>query len=355
MYCYGVPLKCVLYKKRYEVCYRCGQLGHRSDVCISDHVRCRGCGMTAPPEDHACEPKCKLCGKGHLTADRKCKEAFRTPYTIKKRQWEAWRRMEGEERKAKDADPQTCRMEEIKERSRSRSKHRRGSRGRAGSFPRLPERQEGDLPPMTGPVNEGTSGSAVLNSGRPTSPNRKVGWGDRASQDKRDEEMLTIKEENRMLKEQLAMMSRQIEELQIAINSSNTTPVSLPRMPQNQNIKMPEEQSATPPPAKKRAKEAEKPVIEENVATVIDMKIAQLEANIEAKSTQDDEWRKAFEKRMFEMFQNLNQQLHQRDNKLTEELKTEFAKRDRAYEQLAQEVLGRPMNHLSGNHGSQIQ
>ncbi|KAH8009421.1 hypothetical protein HPB51_016700 [Rhipicephalus microplus] len=24
MYCYGVPLKCVLYKKRYEVCYRCG-------------------------------------------------------------------------------------------------------------------------------------------------------------------------------------------------------------------------------------------------------------------------------------------------------------------------------------------
>ncbi|KAL3245662.1 hypothetical protein MRX96_058194 [Rhipicephalus microplus] len=238
--------------------------------------------------------------------------------------------MEGEERKAEDADPQTCRMEEIKERSRSRSKHRRGSRGRAGSFPRLPERQEGDLPPMTGPVNEGTSGSAVLNSGRPTSPNRKVGWGDRASQDKRDEEMLTIKEENRMLKEQLAMMSRQIEELQIAIKSSNTTPVSLPRMPQNQNIKMPEEQSTTPPPAKKRAKEAEKPVIEENVATVIDMKIAQLEANIEAESTQDDEWRKAFEKRMFEMFQNLNQQLHQRDNKLTEELKTEFAKRDRA-------------------------
>ncbi|KAL3204357.1 hypothetical protein MRX96_041228 [Rhipicephalus microplus] len=46
-------------------------------------------------------------------------------------------------------------MEEIKERSRSRSKHRKGSRGRAGSFPRLPERQEGELPPMTGPVNEG--------------------------------------------------------------------------------------------------------------------------------------------------------------------------------------------------------
>ncbi|KAH7977219.1 hypothetical protein HPB51_026930 [Rhipicephalus microplus] len=231
MYCYGEPLKYMLYKKRYEVCYLCGQLGHRSDVCISDHVHCRGCGMTALLEDHACEPKCKLCGKGHLTADRKCKEAFRTPYTIKKRQWEAWRRMEGEERKAKDADPQTCRIEEIKERSRSRSKNQRGSRGGAGSFTRLPERQEGELPPMTGPVNEGTSGSAVLNSGRPTSPNLKI-----------------------------------------------------------KNIERPEEQSTTPPPAKKRAKEVEKPVIDENVETVIDMKIAQLEANIEAKSTQDDEW-----------------------------------------------------------------
>ncbi|KAL1480591.1 hypothetical protein MTO96_050898, partial [Rhipicephalus appendiculatus] len=290
MYCYGVPLRCVLYKKRYEVCYRCGELGHRSDVCISDHVQCRGCGMTAPPEDNACEPKCKLCGKCHLTADRKCKESFRTPYTIKKRQWEARRRMEEEERKVKEAEGQTSRLEENQGRSRSRSKRRSGSRGRAGSFPRLPQRQVGEQQLMTSPVNDGTSGGAVLNSGRPTSPSRKVGWGERVSQDKRDEEMFTIQEENRMLKEQLAVMSRQIEELKVAIKSANTPPVCQPQMPQKPNVEGSQEQSAAPPPAKKRAKEAEKPVIDTKIDGVIDMKIANLEANFEAKATQDNEW-----------------------------------------------------------------
>ncbi|KAL1415505.1 hypothetical protein MTO96_029223 [Rhipicephalus appendiculatus] len=110
------------------------------------------------------------------------------------------------------------------------------SRGRAGSFPRLPQRQAGEQQLMTSPVTEATSGGAVLNSGRPTSPRRKVGWGERASQDKRDEEMFTIKEENRMLKEQLAVMSRQIEELKVAIKSANTPPVCQPQMPQKPNV-----------------------------------------------------------------------------------------------------------------------
>ncbi|KAH8034068.1 hypothetical protein HPB51_019423 [Rhipicephalus microplus] len=110
--------------------------------------------MTALPEDHACEPKCKLCGKGHLTVDQKCKEVFRTPYTIKKWQWEAWRQMKEEEQNAKDAEEQTSRQEEIQERSRSRSKHRSGLRGRAASFPRLSKRWEEKPPLMTGLVTD---------------------------------------------------------------------------------------------------------------------------------------------------------------------------------------------------------
>lgn len=135
MYCYGVPLKCVLYKKRYEVCYQCGELGHRSDVCVSEQVQCRGCGMTSPPKDHACEPKCKLCGKGHFTADRKCKEAFRTPYTIKKRQWEAKLRLEEEERKAKEAEVGRSRWENNQGRSRSPSSQDSGACREGGRIP----------------------------------------------------------------------------------------------------------------------------------------------------------------------------------------------------------------------------
>ncbi|KAH7985110.1 hypothetical protein HPB49_026592 [Dermacentor silvarum] len=220
------------------------------------------------------------------------------------------------------------------------------SRGRSDSFPRLPQRQEGEKQ-----QNAGTSGGAVVNNPlRAPSPNRKVGWAGKASQDKRDEEMFQIKEENRMLKEQLAAMSRQIEELKIALKP-NTAPVKQPQVSQKPNVEGSEEQMAAPPPAKKRAKEMEKPIIDKDIETVIDIKIAKLEETFETKSSQDDEWRKAFEERMLGMFQNLTQQLHQRDNnlterlhqrdnKLTEELKAEFAKRDRAYEELTQQVLG---------------
>ncbi|KAH7985157.1 hypothetical protein HPB49_026576 [Dermacentor silvarum] len=211
--------------------------------------------------------------------------------------------------------------------------------------------------------NAGTSGGAVVNNPlRAPSPNRKVGWAGKASQDKRDEEMFQIKEENRMLKEQLAAMSRQIEELKIALKP-NTAPVKQPQVSQKPNVEGSEEQMAAPPPAKKRAKEMEKPIIDKDIETVIDIKIAKLEETFETKSSQDDEWRKAFEERMLGMFQNLTQQLHQRDNnlterlhqrdnKLTEELKAEFAKRDRAYEELTQQVLGSQMNQLVGSHGS---
>ncbi|KAM7303866.1 hypothetical protein ISCGN_013783 [Ixodes scapularis] len=97
---YGAMLvRCTFYKKQVDVCHECGRLGHRADVCPSPNDKiCRGCGCSNPPLEHRCEPKCLLCGKGHVTGDRKCKAKYKIPYLVKRRQWE--RRIREEEEAA---------------------------------------------------------------------------------------------------------------------------------------------------------------------------------------------------------------------------------------------------------------
>ncbi|KAH7932535.1 hypothetical protein HPB52_024383 [Rhipicephalus sanguineus] len=93
----GMVIRCTLYKKHIDMCYECGRLGHRADVCPNPNdKKCRGCGCGNPPDDHRCEPVCQLCGKGHLTGDRKCKAKYKIPYLVKRRQWERRMREEAE-------------------------------------------------------------------------------------------------------------------------------------------------------------------------------------------------------------------------------------------------------------------
>lgn len=43
-------LPCSLYRKQIDICYQCGRLGHRMDVCpYPNNKICRGCGVRNPP------------------------------------------------------------------------------------------------------------------------------------------------------------------------------------------------------------------------------------------------------------------------------------------------------------------
>ncbi|KAH7941455.1 hypothetical protein HPB49_013839 [Dermacentor silvarum] len=129
--------RCNLFRKKYEVCYHCGELGHRADVCASPTTKCRGCGLYIPPNDYTCKPTCRLCGKEHFTGDSHCKKIYRIPYTVKRQQWENCRQAEANILKAQEPAKQvTLQHTSLWDRHRSGSRQRQ-PRDRSSSFPWL--------------------------------------------------------------------------------------------------------------------------------------------------------------------------------------------------------------------------
>ncbi|KAH7935586.1 hypothetical protein HPB52_010104 [Rhipicephalus sanguineus] len=84
---YGTTLRRdLLYRKKTDICYACGRLRHRADLCPTPRdVACRGCGASNPNSQHQCTPMCRLCGGQHLTADKHCRQRFKIPYVVLRR------------------------------------------------------------------------------------------------------------------------------------------------------------------------------------------------------------------------------------------------------------------------------
>ncbi|KAH7976426.1 hypothetical protein HPB52_013777 [Rhipicephalus sanguineus] len=140
--CDGVRYPCSLYRRQVDVCYACGDLGHRSDVCPKgdDQKKCRGCGVQSPSPDHQCDPTCAICGGAHPTADRKCKKRFQVPYIVRQRRRHRRRRARrgsdtagGEEAMAEEEPFSSPHRGRSASRGRSRSRGRSGSKSRSRS------------------------------------------------------------------------------------------------------------------------------------------------------------------------------------------------------------------------------
>ncbi|KAH8039433.1 hypothetical protein HPB51_007311 [Rhipicephalus microplus] len=219
--CDGVRYPYSLYRRQGDVCYACGDLGHRSDVCPKgdEQKKCRGCGMQSPSPDHQCDPTCAICGGAHPTADRKCRKRFQMPYIVRQRRRRRRRRARhcsdtagGEEGLAEEESFSSA------HRSRSASRGRSRSRGRSGIKSR--SRSRGRDKGSSRSRSRGRSGS----KGR---VQKQMSWADKArmnirsgqkvtqgilpEQKREQSEILKLKKENAELKEALRTLRTEFE------------------------------------------------------------------------------------------------------------------------------------------------
>lgn len=304
--------RCVIYRKKYEVCIACGRLGHRDDVCPDPaKVKCRGCGMEQPPQGHSCEPKCQLCGKGHSLGDRKCRELYRVPYEVKKKQWERKINM----RQQQQLQKQQPAGETAEGTPRGRSKERRDHEdfcATTDSFPRLEETTE-QQHGRSSSHTRGRSGSRPRersSSRDPAQPwprkrsqskdQNSVSFGSGVSQanDKQAEEIDKLRKEVGALKEVIEKLTQELHRPKLQARTGSPSPqnvqpklVSKPIPPapaaaHPAQPAAPEEEkmiveSARPPPMKRKGEDVDPLVaLEKRLEAKIDAKFDSFMAQI---------------------------------------------------------------------------
>ncbi|XP_065300936.2 serine/arginine-rich splicing factor 6-like [Dermacentor albipictus] len=141
---YGGEMWCYPYRPTRQVCYACGQQGHRMDVCPNPETRtCRQCGCQNPEEVHQCTPKCLLCGGDHAVGTRDCKQRLKSASELR---WGTQQQLRRSRSRCRGRRPRWFRDESqgpgwsgSRSRSRGRSRSRSRSRGsvRDESYPPL--------------------------------------------------------------------------------------------------------------------------------------------------------------------------------------------------------------------------
>ncbi|KAG0430380.1 hypothetical protein HPB47_022759 [Ixodes persulcatus] len=94
--------------------------------------------MEKSPQNHLCESKCQLCGRGHPLGDKKRRALHRVPYKVKKKKWERKINMQQHQQLQKKQQAGATAEGNL----RGCFKDRRGNedfRARNDSFPRLEE------------------------------------------------------------------------------------------------------------------------------------------------------------------------------------------------------------------------
>ncbi|KAH7945107.1 hypothetical protein HPB49_006834 [Dermacentor silvarum] len=78
---YAGELRCQIYRPRQQLCSVCLSMGHRAYVCpMPDKFRCAACGISNPPTEHECTPKCIHCDGAHPATDPRCPSCQLPPH-----------------------------------------------------------------------------------------------------------------------------------------------------------------------------------------------------------------------------------------------------------------------------------
>ncbi|KAH6921375.1 hypothetical protein HPB50_027637 [Hyalomma asiaticum] len=249
-----------------------------------------GVGRETAKQDHNCKAECQLCGKDHLTGDKKCKARYKVPYLVRRRRWERRRREEEEveeeyyyhtnkEARGSNNNPhepvENKQPSTDKEETSRKNGEQDAGRDRSGSFPRLSVdagcgRSRSRPRSRTRSRSRPRSGSRTTRGGDRSKT--QVSWASavsgtatqspKAKVSALEQEMTQIRKmleqitrENATLKEEIKQLRAENTKLQQQRMNSSTPSASGTPTPSQAPTPVPTQTIGEAPPHKRRAQE----------------------------------------------------------------------------------------------------